>query len=239
MQLFKLNATESTNQYLKNLASNIDLEDYTTVVSNFQTKGRGQFGEKWYSERGKNLLISVLKKNINFRIEDQFYLNMRVTLSIYMTLKFFKIPNISIKWPNDILSCDKKISGVLIQLITKNKLIKSAIIGVGLNVNQTFFENLPKATSMKLILNKNIDLEELRLKFTEQLKYYFSLDNNLLISKVYHKFLYGNSEKSCFKAKDGSVFQAEIIGVSFNGNLKLATNGLIKEFDLKSIEMIY
>ena len=110
MQIIKLDATESTNLYLKNLISNIHLDDYAAVISQFQTNGRGQFGAKWDSDVGKNLLISVLRKDIDFDIEEQFYINMRVTLAVYMTLKYFNIPKLSIKWPNDILSCDKKIS---------------------------------------------------------------------------------------------------------------------------------
>ena len=239
MQLIKLDATESTNVYLKNLFSNIDLDDFTTVMSKYQTDGKGQFGNRWCSEKGKNLLISVLKKNIDLKIDDQFYLNMRVALAVLMTLKFFRVPKLSIKWPNDILSYNKKISGLLIQSITKKKHIKHVIIGLGINVNQTSFENLPKATSMKLILNNCVDIEKLRLKFIDQLKYYLSLQNNLEISRTYHGLLYKNGEECNFKAKGGSFFQAKIIGVSVNGKLKTTVGGLYREFDLKSIEMIY
>ena len=239
MQIIKLDATESTNLYLKNLISNVHLDDYAAVISQFQTNGRGQFGSKWDSDVGKNLLISVLRKDIDFDIEEQFYINMRVTLAVYMTLKYFNIPKLSIKWPNDILSCDKKISGVLIEFIIKNKIIRHTIIGLGLNVNQIFFQNLPNATSMKLILNKSTCLDKLRIKFIEKLKYYFSLKNNQDISIIYHKLLYKNGEICNFKTKDGSLIKGQINGVSYDGKLKILLNGSIKEFELKSIQMIY
>ena len=239
MQIIKLDATESTNLYLKNLISNVHLDDYAAVISQFQTNGRGQFGAKWDSDVGKNLLISVLRKDIDYNIEEQFYINMRVTLAVYMTLKYFNIPKLSIKWPNDILSCDKKISGVLIEFIIKNKFIRHAIIGLGLNVNQVFFENLPNATSMKLILNKSTCLDKLRIKFLKKLKYYFSLKNNQDISVIYHKLLYKNGEICSFKTKGGSLLKGQINGVSYDGKLKILLNGSIKEFELKSIQMIY
>jgi BirA family biotin operon repressor/biotin-[acetyl-CoA-carboxylase] ligase len=239
MQIIKLDATESTNLYLKNLISNVHLDDYAAVISQFQTNGRGQFGAKWDSDVGKNLLISVLRKDIDYNIEEQFYINMRVTLAVYMTLKYFNIPKLSIKWPNDILSCDKKISGVLIELIIKNKIIRHTIIGLGLNVNQIFFQNLPNATSMKLILNKSTCLDKLRIKFLKKLKYYFSLKNNQDISVIYHKLLYKNGEICSFKTKGGSLLKGQINGVSYDGKLKILLNGSIKEFELKSIQMIY
>ena len=77
-----------------------------------------------------------------------------------------------------------KISGVLIEFIIKNKIIRHTIIGLGLNVNQIFFQNLPNATSMKLVLNKSTCLDKLRTKFLEKLKYYFSLKNNQDISII-------------------------------------------------------
>lgn len=239
MQIIKLDATESTNLYLKNLISNVHLDDYAAVISQFQTNGRGQFGTKWDSDAGKNLLISVLRKDIDFNIEEQFYINMRVTLAVYMTLKYFNIPKLSIKWPNDILSCDKKISGVLIEFIIKNKIIRHTIIGLGLNVNQIFFQNLPNATSMKLVLNKSICLDKLRIKFLKKLKYYFSLKNNQDISIIYHKLLYKNGEICSFKTKGGYLLKGQINGVSYDGKLKILLNGSIKEFELKSIQMIY
>jgi BirA family biotin operon repressor/biotin-[acetyl-CoA-carboxylase] ligase len=238
MQIIKLDATESTNLYLKNLISNVHLDDYAAVISQFQTNGRGQFGAKWDSDVGKNLLISVLRKDIDYNIEEQFYINMRVTLAVYMTLKYFNIPKLSIKWPNDILSCDKKISGVLIELIIKNKIIRHTIIGLGLNVNQIFFQNLPNATSMKLILNKSTCLDKLRIKFLKKLKYYFSLKNNQDISIIYHKLLYKNGEICSFKTKGGYLLKGQINGVSYDGKLKILLNGSIKEFELKSIQMI-
>ena len=71
------------------------------------------------------------------------------------------------------------------------------------------------------------------------LKYYFSLKNNQDISIIYHKLLYKNGEICSFKTKDGSLLKGQINGVSYDGKLKILLNGSIKEFELKSIQMIY
>jgi BirA family biotin operon repressor/biotin-[acetyl-CoA-carboxylase] ligase len=127
----------------------------------------------------------------------------------------------------------------LIEFIIKNKIIRHTIIGLGLNVNQIFFQNLPNATSMKLVLNKSICLDKLRIKFLKKLKYYFSLKNNQDISIIYHKLLYKNGEICSFKTKGGYLLKGQINGVSYDGKLKILLNGSIKEFELKSIQMIY
>jgi BirA family biotin operon repressor/biotin-[acetyl-CoA-carboxylase] ligase len=109
MQIIKLDAIDSTNRYLRDLVSEIPLEDFAVVAAKYQTHGRGQRATTWQSEKGKNLIISVLKKDISINIEHQFLLSIAVSLAVYKTLEAFQIPNLSIKWPNDILSRQNKI----------------------------------------------------------------------------------------------------------------------------------
>ena len=112
------------------------------VTAEYQSNGRGQRATKWESEKSKNLIISILKKDIRLKLENQFMLNIIVSLAVHKTLKALQIPNLSIKWPNDILSRQNKIGGILIDLVTKKNKIDHAIIGIGLNVNQIEFEQL-------------------------------------------------------------------------------------------------
>ena len=139
MSIIKLSATDSTNSYLKELSLEQTLDDFTVVSTELQLKGRGQMGSKWVSDKGKNLTISILKKLENFDVQNQFNLNCIVSLAIYDVLLEIKAPNLYVKWPNDILSVDKKICGILIENILKGRFIQAAIIGIGLNVNQTNF----------------------------------------------------------------------------------------------------
>ena len=108
MKLIKLDAIDSTNDFLKALASKDELDNFTVVIAENQTKGKGQMGEKWVTESGKNLTMSVLIKGFLFDNEQVFNLNIIVSLSLIDTLKSLNIPDLTIKWPNDIMSYNKK-----------------------------------------------------------------------------------------------------------------------------------
>jgi len=113
-----------------------DLKDFTVVSANEQTNGRGQMGTVWESEPSKNLMVSVFKKIDCLAIDQQFYVSMASSLAVLKTLKKIQIPNLSVKWPNDILSDNRKICGVLIESIVRKQQLDAIIVGIGLNVNQ-------------------------------------------------------------------------------------------------------
>ena len=239
MQIIKLNAIDSTNRYLADYVSNIPLKDYAVVMAQYQSAGQGQRGSNWQSEKGKNLIISILKKNIKTKVQYQFEINMRVSMAILISLKTFGIPNLSVKWPNDILSDNKKISGVLIQLIVKKEIIKQAIIGIGINVNQTHFNNLPQASSMKSITGTAFDIEALTTELMTQLKHYFDVTNTDKLMTEYESVLFRKNKPSTFVNIQGVSFVGTIQGVSKRGMLRVKSEKVIEEFDLKSIQMIY
>ena len=239
MQIIKLNAIDSTNRYLADYVSNIPLKDYAVVMAQYQSAGQGQRGSNWQSEKGKNLIISILKKNIKIKVQYQFEINMRVSMAILITLKTFGIPNLSVKWPNDILSDNKKISGVLIQLLTKKQKINQAIIGIGINVNQTHFNNLPQATSMKSITGTAFDIEILTTELMAQLKHYFEVPDTDRLMSEYESVLFRKNKQSAFVNNKGVSFMGNILGVSKSGMLRVQSEKAIKEFDLKSIQMLY
>ena len=239
MQIIKLNAIDSTNRYLADLVSKIPLKDYAVVMAQYQSAGQGQRGSNWQSEKGKNLIISILKKNIKTKVQDQFEINMRISMAVLITLNTFGIPNLSVKWPNDILSDNKKISGVLIQLIVKKEIIKQAIIGIGINVNQTHFNNLPQASSMKSITGTAFDIEALTTELMTQLKHYFDVTNTDKLMTEYESVLFRKNKPSTFVNIQGVSFVGTIQGVSKRGMLRVKSEKVIEEFDLKSIQMIY
>ena len=115
---------------------------------------------------------------------NQFHISIVVSLAIKKTLDDFNIPKISIKWPNDIMSGNKKVCGILIEnLVNKNK-IKDIIIGIGLNVNQTDFSNLPNASSLKKIMGVNYNIEEIINKIYENIQYYISFFFNSILIEI-------------------------------------------------------
>lgn len=239
MQIIKLNAIDSTNQYLHDLIGQISLEDFAVVTARYQTKGRGQRATTWQSEKDKNLIISVLKKEIDLNPQRQFLLNIVVSLALFKTLETLQIPKLSIKWPNDILSHDKKIAGILIELILKKNTIDKAIIGIGLNVNQTNFKELSSASSLQNITGIHYDLDELLHKLLENFKYYFSIKNTAELWTTYENLLFRKDKPSTFVGLSGDLFSGITKGVSQRGKLMVKTENSIEEFDLKSIKLLY
>jgi BirA family biotin operon repressor/biotin-[acetyl-CoA-carboxylase] ligase len=243
MRIIKLNATNSTNSYLRELISKENLDDFTVVSAKNQINGRGQMGTVWESKTAKNLTFSVFKNISEIDMEHNFYISMVIALSILKTLKELSIPKLSIKWPNDILSENKKICGVLIENVIKQSQLQASIIGIGLNVNQTDFENLPRASSLKEILGKVFVLDEVLVAVILNLKYYFKIleaGNFEFIKKAYEASLFRKNKPSTFKDAEGSMFSGFIKGISGDGKLQvLLEDEIIKTFDLKEITLLY
>ena len=129
-KIVHIDETESTNQWLKEHG-----EDDMVVVADYQTAGRGCGTNTWESERGQNLLFSVLLHPKQVVASRQFHISMAVSVAICEALEQF-IGDVSIKWPNDIYWRDGKLGGILIEHTLQGSGIKDSIIGVGLNVNQ-------------------------------------------------------------------------------------------------------
>ncbi|WP_272023848.1 biotin--[acetyl-CoA-carboxylase] ligase [Olleya namhaensis] len=241
MRIIKLNATDSTNRFLRNLSSETPVKDFTTVVTNDQTKGRGQMGTSWQSQPFQNLTFSVYKQFGAVRFEDQFKISMVVSLAIVKALEHLNIPKLSIKWPNDILSANKKICGVLIENVIKQNRIESSIVGVGLNVNQTKYDNLPQASSLKSITGVHYDLDEILQLILNQLKTEMAFIENdtFAIQETYEEYLFRKEKPSTFEKAEG-LFSGIIKGVSKEGLLKVMVEDQILEtFDLKTIKLLY
>jgi BirA family biotin operon repressor/biotin-[acetyl-CoA-carboxylase] ligase len=171
LNLIKLNAINSTNTFLKELSKNTSLENFTVVVTENQTNGRGQQESFWFSEPNKNLTFSVYLNDLKLEINNKKYLNFAVSLAIFEVFKSKKVVNLAIKWPNDIVSGNKKICGILIENSIQKNWIHNSIIGIGVNVNQeNFTENLKNVTSLKKLLHVNFDLDSLLIEICEQLK---------------------------------------------------------------------
>jgi len=243
MEVIKLNATDSTNAYLKALMQSASLKDFTVVVAENQHSGRGQMGTTWNSEKGKNLTFSVLKKFKNFFVADQFLLSICVSLSIYATLNKLQLPNLSVKWPNDILSGTSKICGILLENSISGAQIQSSVIGIGLNVNQTVFNMLTNASSLKLLLGKtfNLDtlLKELLTDLQANLLKMQNVEKQKLLSE-YQKVMFRKDKPSTFEDLDGNLFMGFVKGISAHGKLLVQVEGvLVKEFGLKEIKLRY
>lgn len=243
MKIIKLDAIDSTNTYLRQLSNTELLEDFTIVIAASQTAGKGQMGTKWSSEKGKNLTFSVFKKISCLETDEGFYISMATSLAIYNALTYFQIPKLAIKWPNDILSESQKICGILIESVIQNSKMTAAIIGIGLNVNQTEFEIGMNASSLKKITGIHLDLDEVMFQITNQLKKYSRLitDRSFDVLKTeYESLLFRKDKPSTFKKLNGDLFMGFIQGVSEDGKLNvLLEDEIIDAFDLKEIKLMY
>ena len=243
MKIIKLNAIDSTNTFLKELAQNSVLEDYTVVQTDTQTSGRGQMNNTWHSEPCKNLTFSVFTHLKNLSVSHRPYLNFAASLAVYDVLQSLSVPALTIKWPNDILSGNHKICGILIETTFVKTRIKNVIIGIGLNVNQEQFpEHLINVSSLKNILKKEIDLDTTLNELTKSIQ---SKLNDLEQGKFkdiyynYLKHLYKKNIPTAFKnEKTQLLFMGIIKGVSQEGNLRVQLeDDSVIEFGIKEISL--
>ena len=150
-----IKSTNSTNTLLKELLAKGEWpENERFLYAGYQTAGRGQTGNGWESEAGKNLLCSILlppTKNLHF-------LNIAVGVALLRVIG----EDFTIKWPNDIYYGDKKLAGILLENAIIGSEVRYAIAGIGLNVNQTVFvSDAPNPVSLKQITGKEYDIDEL------------------------------------------------------------------------------
>ena len=238
MLLIKLDAINSTNDFLKELAADQRVENYTTVTAQRQLKGKGQRGSIWESEPGNNLIMSVFVADSVFDLSALFLLNASVALAVAETLN--TVVDVSIKWPNDIMADKKKLGGILIENSFSGTTLRS-VIGIGINVNQTEFPALPHATSLKILTGKNWDIDPLIQSIVENLKIRIANLNerSAQIMIQYNEMLYRRGCKTVFNS-GSDAFSATIVGVGTDGLLQLRhDDGKILKCDLNQVRMNY
>ena len=225
MKITHFKTLDSTNQYLQNLLNEgADIAD-NIVVTDFQTSGKGQGKNVWQSEDGKNLLFSIALDMSFLKAEKQFLLTQIVSVTMINVLKkYLPEESLFIKWPNDIYFNDKKIAGILIKNEIKGMMMGTSIIGIGLNVNQTSFdENLPNPISMKMITGNDFDLAELLSAISYQLSANSqqpTANSQQPTANSYIKHLYRYKQWASYE-HEGSVKEMMIIGYDQFGRLIL------------------
>ena len=243
MHIIKLNAIDSTNTYLKEMSAKQTVDNFTVVVAENQTNGRGQRGTNWEVEKGKNLTFSVLIKDVLLNVEEVFNLNVVVAVSLFQTFLQLKISNLAIKWPNDILADKKKICGILIENQFKSTTEILSIVGIGINVNQQNFINLPQATSLKNCTNHEFNKDEILMLFLYQFQNNINLYKNegaAYFWNLYHENLFKKDAPMAFENADKVKFMGSIKQVLPNGLLQLELeDDSLQLFDIKQLKMLY
>lgn len=237
-----LNKTHSTNSYLRELIMREkEQPEGTVVITDYQTAGRGQKGNSWESERGKNLTFSILLHPNHIPPGKQFILSQLISIAIVGVLKKYD-RHFTIKWPNDIYWKEKKIAGMLIEVDLTGSSLSNAIIGIGININQRHFKSdAPNPVSLTQITGKEHNLSELLEKILDSIvdeynKY--TPDNEEEIRQKYMALLFRN--KGVYPYLYGEeIFNASIEGIEPNGQLILKKeNGSIHTFAFKEISFV-
>ena len=234
---------ESTNQYALELIKNGKAKHGIQIFANHQTQGKGQFNRTWNSEKGKNILMSIILDIPFLDLSKLFYLNFFASLACY---DFFanqgvESEKLKIKWPNDIYFENKKIGGILIENKIRSHQLSKTVVGIGLNINQeSFSSELNKASSLKIITQKDYDLKTLYSHLSTSLYKRF----NFLIQNKYSELLneYTNQLyllKQSLSYQEGGIEKKGLLkGVTEKGELIILTKDGEKYFDFRNIKLL-
>lgn len=230
--------TSSTNLLLRSMEEKESLPEGSVVVADFQTAGRGQIGNTWESERGKNLTFSVVLYPTCLLANRQFLISQIAALSVKETLDTYT-EEVTVKWPNDIYWKDKKICGMLIENDLLGHNLSRSILGIGINLNQSVFQGgAPNPVSLSQIIHREVDRKEVLDRFLSHLyTYYLSLlqEKEAEIHAQYQAALYRKEGYHPYQNKKGR-FEARIRGIEPTGHLLLELrDGSVHRYAFKEV----
>jgi len=231
----------STNSYAAMLLKNSNVAEGTIIYTNFQSAGRGQAGNSWESEDGKNLLISIILYPTMIEPADQFLISMAVSLGISNFLDRH-IKGSLIKWPNDIYIKSDKIAGILIENTLIGNTIENSVAGIGLNVNQTsFISNAPNPVSLSQLTGQQYDLRECLMHLSDNInkRYQQLIDRDYDSLRADYKSRLFRKDEFCKWRDESGVFTGRIVSVSPEGRLIIEKEGGTRYgYAFKEVEFI-
>jgi BirA family transcriptional regulator, biotin operon repressor / biotin---[acetyl-CoA-carboxylase] ligase len=235
-----LDNTDSTNNYAMGLIRQGAARNGTAVAALNQTAGKGQRGKNWQTEPGANIALSIMVKTDMLKAEQQFLLSMAAALAAHDFIKKYIPFDTTIKWPNDLYWRDRKAGGILIENVFGGSKWKWAVVGIGINVNQTRFNtNLPNPVSMRQITEREFDIVKLCHELYEKILEYtteLSVKDTATLLKEYNKRLYCLDKR--VKLKKGALtFETTIKKVTEHGQL-ITQDVFERSFDFGEVEWV-
>lgn len=243
-RIIELDQIDSTNLYAWQLLKTERVIEGTVIWAHRQMAGKGQGENKWISQSGKNITISLILYPRFLPIESQFMLNKSVSLAVLdFVHTLLPIGSCKIKWPNDIYFGFSKLGGILINNTISGSSFETSIIGIGININQTQFDPaLPNPISIKQLLSKETDIGHGLIALIEKLDHRYSqlkegaVDN---LDEEYRNCLLGFGEYRAYKIQ-GEIIQGIIRDIDPFGQLILETSDqVLRTFAHKEIEFIF
>lgn len=237
MKRISLDTTASTNEYARRLTDGAGSE-LTLITAEYQEAGRGAGTNSWESERGRNLLFSLVAFPFHLPASHVFALSEVTALAIRDALGSY-VPQCLIKWPNDVYVGDGKAVGMLIENDLRGKSVRRSIIGVGVNVNQTVFRSdAPNPVSLAQLLGREEDRSQVLERIVQQLIHYYGMleeGQYAALHGLYLQHLYRWEEPHAYADANG-IFQARIIDVEPSGHLVLELgNGERRRYAFKEV----
>jgi BirA family biotin operon repressor/biotin-[acetyl-CoA-carboxylase] ligase len=231
----------STNTHATGLIRTGSMPEGTIIHAAYQSAGRGQTGNQWESEGGKNLLFSIILYPVSVKASDQFLISMIVSLGICDYLGG-EISGCRIKWPNDIYVKNDKIAGILIENSIMENTVLNSVAGIGLNINQREFSaRVPNPISMSLITGIEYDTEVCLSQLALAIdKRYSQLRAGDLedIRSNYNSMLYRLNEWNDF-SDSGSTFRGRILSVKDDGMVRIERDdSSIREYSFGEVDFI-
>lgn len=244
MPFIELQSIDSTNNYARSLISEGLAQDGTAVFAHEQWAGKGQRGNKWLSEKGSNIILSILAKPGNLGISQQFDISLCTAVTLFHFFNHYTNGDCSIKWPNDLYWQDRKAGGILIENVIRGTGATASwdwvIIGIGVNINQAEFPpEIKKAVSLKQITGRNWDPVLLAKELADIWQKNFNVlqtSGPVYFFEDYQKHLYKIGQSARFK-KDNRIFEAVISGISPGGRLIL-NHSSTESFAVGEVELL-
>lgn len=219
-----LSSVESTNNHAKSLIKAGLASNGMAIFAEEQTRGRGQKNHVWESQKGQNIILTVIEEASWLSLEAQFQLSCATALACRQLFGEFAGDETSIKWPNDIFWRDRKAGGILIENVIKGNSWDKTVIGIGMNINQVVFgEMKANPVSMRQVTGKT---QEVLLLAKKLCTYLDEKYNQLRTQKFdvlleeYNQYLFRANQTGVFRNEDG-VFEAKVKGVNQRGQLLL------------------
>ena len=236
----RLDSVDSTNNYAMAKVHAGLAKHGDAWFSTDQTAGKGRNGKIWQMARDQNIALSIALEPIRLKAQP-FQLSVAVSLGCFDFFFSYAGEGTAIKWPNDIYWRDRKAGGVLIENIFQGINWKYSVIGIGININQTRFDDgLKNPVSLKQITGKDFNLSELAkelyrkiIKRAEDI----SIKSLEELLAEYNQHLYGKNKRIQFK-KDNMIFETLVKGVTAQGRLLTVDATTDREFDFGEIEWL-